>query len=278
VKRKKGVDVEGLLPMTDAQAEQLAWIHSNRFTVPELYHRKFMPAQTYRNACHLLKKYNSPEVGFLHKIQENVFQRANYFLTAGAIRTLDAQNRILVRNTRYPVKINPMEKKHDLSVQAIRIVFEASEELKGIFWVSDFEMRSGITPLVKADFLSGALDKEKWRSHGFNPNPKGRRTPDGYFEADVEGQRLAFVLEFENHPYSDGMVARMAEYLSDEYPQAYRLVVSATYKNALRMIQALKSKVRSSEQPKWFVSDFQKATSKPFKEVWHQIDQPLDKL
>jgi hypothetical protein len=268
--------MEEILPMTADEENRLAWIHSNRFTVAELFHKKFLPAQTYRNACHLLRRYASLETGFLHMQQETVFQRAEYFLTAGAIRSLDAKSKVLVKSTRYPVKINMVEKEHDLSVQAIRIAFEASEQLKDIFWVTDFEMRSGISPTIKAEFLENKLDKERWRSSGENPNPMGRRTPDGYFEADLDGQRLGFVLEYENKRYSDRKITDMAGHLRDRFPYALKLIVCSTPRNAARMIRALKTKVKSDEQEKWLVSDFEKATTLDFKGIWHQLDQPLE--
>ena len=154
--------------------------------------------------------------------QDNVFQRMNYFLTGNAIRTLDVNNKVLVRSTKYPVKINPKEKEHDLLVQTIRISFEASEQLKSIFWVSDFELRSGISPSIKAEFYEGKLDKEKWRTNGFNPNPKGRRTPDAYFEADLDGQRMGFTLEYEHCTYGDKKITDMVDNLKDGYPHAFK--------------------------------------------------------
>ena len=262
--------------MTAEEEERLVWIHSNKFIVPDLFNKKFIPAQTYRHSCRVLSHYASPEIGFLHMQQDNVFQRANYYLTAPAIRTLDTTNKILVRSTRYPVKINSKEKDHDLLVQAIRISFETSEYLKGIFWVSDFELRSGISPSVKAEFLEGKLNKGKWRSNGFNPNPKGRRTPDGYFEADFDGERRGFTLEYEHHPYGDKKITDMVDYLKDGYPHALKLVVCSGFKNALRMIRALKMKVKVEDQEKWFVTDMEKATTQSFKGIWHQLDKPLD--
>lgn len=264
-----------LLAMTTVEEQRLVWIHSNKFIVPELFHKKFIPEQSYRQACRLLSKYASPEIGFLHTQQDTIFQRMNYYLTANAIRTLDATNKILVRSTKYPVKINPKEKDHDLLVQAIRISFEASKDLKSVFWVSDFELRSGISPSIKAEFLEGNLDKEKWRSIGFNPNPKGRRTPDGYFEADLDGERLGFTIEFEHLPYGDKKISDMVDNLKDGYPHAMKLVVSSGFKNALRMIRALKMKVKEVDQDKWFITDLEKASTKSFKGIWHQLNQPL---
>ncbi len=79
-----------------------------------------------------------------------------------------------------------------MRVQEVRIAFEANPDLKNIFWVSDFEMRSGITPNIKARFLAGKLDKERWRGNWSDARNHSRRTPDGYFEADVDGKRMAF--------------------------------------------------------------------------------------
>lgn len=268
--------MKDLLEMTPEEEERLVWIHSNKFTTPDLFHRKFLSQQTYRNACILLRKYTSPDIGFLHVQQETVFQRANYYLTASAIWTLDAKNKLLVRSVKYPIKINFAEKNHDLRVQAIRISFEASPDLKDVFWVSDFELRSGINPATKSEFLEGKLDKKSWRSNGFNPNPKGRRTPDGYFEAEYEAQRMCFILEYEHRPYSEKKISDMADYLKDGYPHAFKLVVSEDRKNADRMFRALKVKVKPEEQEKWFVTDFESVISKSFKGIWRQLDQTLE--
>jgi hypothetical protein len=270
--------MKGLLPMTVEEEKRLAWIHSNKFITPDLFHKKFLPSQTYRNACIILRNYCQSEKGFLHVQQETVFQRADYYLTAGAIRTLDARNRILARSTKHPVNINPMEKTHDLRVQAIRIALEAEPQLKDIFWVSDFELRSGISPSVKAEFLGGNLDKGKWRSNGLNPNRKGRRTPDGYFEAGLDGQRIGFTLEYEHHPYGDKKISDMVDYLNDGFPHAFKLVVSSVPGKAFRMFRVLKVKLKEDELEKWFVSDFETVTTKPFKGIWHQLSEPIKEL
>ena len=120
------------------------------------------------------------------------------------------------------------------------------------------------------------MNKEKWRSIGYNPNPKGRRTPDAYFEADLDGERIGFTLEYEHHPYGDKKICDMVDNLKDGYPHAFKLVVSSGYKYALRMIRALKAKVKAGEQEKWFVTDFEKVTTQSFKGIWHQLDKPLD--
>ncbi len=54
------------------------------------------------------------------------------------------------------------------------------------------------------------------------------------------------------------------------------MVVSAIEKNAIRMIRALQIKIKKSEQETWFVSDFEKATSLPFKEMWFRLDHSLE--
>jgi hypothetical protein len=267
--------VKDYLEMTEVEVAQLVWIHSNKFTIPELFRKKFFPQMTYRNTCYLLNKYARPEKGFLHSEKPTQTSNTYYYLTAGAIRTLDAMDRLLVRSTKYPIKINPYEREHDMKVQEVRIAFEAKADLGGVFWVSDFEMRSGITPAVKARFQAGELDKGRWRSSWSEGRNKSRRTPDGYFEADVDGQRMAFAFEFENKPRSDGKIQDMVSYLNYSFPEATKMVVSAIEKNAIRMIRALQVKIKKSEQEKWFVSDFEKATTLPFKEIWYQLDHPL---
>jgi hypothetical protein len=268
--------VKDYLEMTEEEAGYLAWIHSNKFTVPELFRKKFCPQQTYRNACYFLNKYARSEKGFLHGEKPTQTSHTYYYLTAAAIRTLDAMDRILVRSTKYPVKINPYEREHDMKVQEVRIAFEANPDLKNIFWVSDFEMRSGITPHVKSRFLAGECDKERWRGNWSDGRNHSRRTPDGYFEADVDGQRMAFAFEFENKPRSDGKIQDMVNYLNFSFPETSRMVVSAIEKNAIRMIRALQIKIKKSEQEKWFVSDFEKATSLAFKEMWFRLDHSLE--
>ena len=267
--------MKALKEMTDIEMEHLVWIHSNKFTTPELFYKKFLPNQTSRNAYKILKKYTSPERDLLHVLKTPIGNSNLFFLTAGALRTLDENNKILVRSNKYPVKINTHEKEHDVMVQTIRITFESLEELKDIFWVSDFEMRSGITPSIKAEYLEGKLNKERWRSNGANPNPRGRRTPDGYFEADIEGRRVAFALELENHHYNDVILQRMTENLKGGFPRALKLIVSATHGNEVRMIRSLQTRIKPDEQPQWFVSDFERVTTKPFKKCWHQLNQPL---
>ena len=86
---------------------------------------------------------------------------------------------------------------------------------------------------------------------------------------------MAFAFEFENKPRSDGKYQDMVNYLNYSFPEATKMVVSAIEKNAIRMIRALQIKVRKSEQGKWFVSDFGKATTLPFKEIWFRLDHSL---
>jgi hypothetical protein len=267
--------MSNLLEINDNEAEHLVWIHSNKFIIPDVFHKKFFK-KSYRYACRVLRKYYLKR-GFLHitKAEGTTFQDSMYFLTTAAIQSLDSKDKILVRGTKYPVKINPYERQHDLRVQEIRVAIESSEDLSDIFWVTDFEMRSGITPVIKAKFREGKLDKKIWRSNGSNPNSTGRRTPDGYFEADLEGQREGFTIEFENHPYNDQKLNRMTTYLKYYYPNATKLVVSASRENSVRMIKALQTKIKGEEQHQWFVSDFEKVKTLPFKKIWHQLNHPI---
>jgi len=263
------------LKMTDEEARCLAWIHSNKFTVPELFWKKFYADKSFQYACRVLKNYSSPERGLLHVQKPHRFLNSYYFLTAGAIRVLDGMNRILVRSTRYPVKINPYEREHDEMVQQVRIAFEANGDLKDVFWVSDFEMRCGITPSAKAQFLEGSLDKANWRSHWSQWRDKSRRTPDGYFEAELTGKKYGFVLEIENVPNPEWKIQIMVGYLENSFPDDFKLVVSASRPNAIRMYKALQLKVRREEQSKWFISYLERATTLPFKKVFHSLTRPI---
>ncbi len=268
--------MKDLLEMTSQESEHLIWIHSNKFTTPELFYKKFLSDRSSRTAYNTLNRYASFEKGFLHVMKTPVANSNFFFLTAGALRCLDENKRVLVRSVRYPVKINPREREHDFKVQAIRIALEASNELKDVFWVSDFEMRSGITPVIKAEYLEGKLDVERWRSNGSNPNPVGRRTPDGYFEADVENRRIGFVLEFENQHYNEQIMNRMTGNLKDRFPDALKLIVTVNANSAVRMIRVLQNKIKSAEQHQWFISDFDKVTTMSFRRCWHQLDRSLE--
>jgi hypothetical protein len=106
------------------------------------------------------------------KAEGTVFQDSFYFLTAKAIQSLYASGKLLVRSVKYPVHMNPYERKHDLLAQTVRIAFENSQDLKDIFWVSDFEMRSAITPEIKTAFLirnngvlNGQISNSKVEEH-----------------------------------------------------------------------------------------------------------------
>jgi hypothetical protein len=87
---------------------------------------------------------------------------------------------------------------------------------------------------------------------------------------------MSFAFEFENKPRSDGKIQDMVSYLNYSFPETSKMIVSAIEKNAVRMIRALKIKIKKNEQQKWFVSDFEKATKLPFKEIWFQLDHPLE--
>ena len=103
-----------------------------------------------------------------------------------------------------------------------------------------------------------------------------RRTPDGYFEADFDGDRRPFVLEFERTAYNWNMVKRMVYNLDDAFPHAHRLIVSETVPHARRMIRNLQAWVREKDLSSWFVTDFQNLTNQPFEKCWYQISHPLE--
>jgi hypothetical protein len=265
------------LEINELETKHLTWIHSNKFTTPELFHKRFILPKTYRQACSILRdQYLKKGLLGMTKAESTTFQDSMYFLTTQAIQILDEAEKILVKRTNYPVRVNPYERQHDLEVQAIRIAFERNKQLGRIFWLSDFEMRAGITQAVKKTFLKGELDKEQWRSHWTNTQIKGRRTPDGYFETDLDGKRYGFTLEYEHVQNPDAKIGRMIEYLGDSFPTALRLVVSANKKNAARMKGILRSKINERDWPHWFVSDYEMAISLPFKKIWSQLNNQID--
>jgi hypothetical protein len=259
--------------MTEKEIEHLGWIHSNKFTIPRLFQKKFFPQNTYRAACYVLNKY--AKKGLLLFEKPNMFAHNFYFLTIEAIRTLDEMDEIPIMGRKHPIRINPYEREHDLMVQELRIVIEASPELEDIFWVSDFEMRSGITPETKAEFQQGKLERD-WRKWAWRRSKSlVRRTPDGYFEADLEGEREGYVLEFERSPYNQKMVQNMVWYLSDSFPYARRMIVSETEKHAVRMFRNLEFRVKEDKRPQWYISCFGKVTTMDFTKSWRRLSHPL---
>ena len=261
------------LDMTEKEIEHLGWIHSNKFTIPRLFQKKFFPQNTYRAACYVLNKY--AKKGFLLFEKPNMFAHNFYYLTVEGIRTLDAMGAAPIRTTKHTIRINPYERQHDLMVQELRIVLEAALELEDIFWVSDFEMRAGITPRTKAEFLAGEL-QEGWRRRSWErAKSQVRRTPDAYFEADFEGERTPFVLEYEHTAYNHKMVRNMVWYLSDSFPYAKRLIVSETEKHAIRMFRNMEFWIKEDKRPQWYISDFVKVTNTTFTQSWRQLSHPL---
>ena len=262
------------MELSERDINHLVWIHSNKFTTPELFHKKFIQPNSYRYACKLLReKYLSKNLLGVAKAESSTFQSSMYFLTSKSIKALDDMDKILVKRSKFQARINPYEREHDLKVQEIRIAFEKNEQLGRTFWLSDFEMRAGITIPVKKAFLNGELDKERWRTTWVEKVSSGRRTPDGYFETDLEGKRYGFTLEFEHVQNPEGKITRMLEYLAESFPTALRLIVSDTPQNAERMKGILRSKIPEREWPRWFVSDYEKAISMLFKKIWHRLDR-----
>jgi len=84
-------------------------------------------------------------------------------------------------------------------------------------------------------------------------------------------------LEYEHVPNPDAKIGRMIEYLKDSFPNALRLVVSANKKNATRMMEILRSKISEHDWSQWFVSDFERAVSLPFKKIWNQLSGHIGK-
>ena len=78
-----------------------------------------------------------------------------------------------------------------------------------------------------------------WELAGTRLSRLNRRTPDGYFEASLEGQPHTFVLEYEHSPYNREQMGGMVLNLVRDFPQAFRLMVSRDKEHAVRLAEGL---------------------------------------
>ena len=232
-----------------------------------LFWEKFYQGKTERAARKALESYVRRGVLAALGADRSLgrFSEMVYTLTLPALKVLEAHGVALLRTARTP-RVNFKELDHDLRVARLRMAFERSPELEGMFWVSDFELRCGISPNVKAEFLRGRLDVEKWRC---SPVPGNRRTPDGYFEASSKGVRCSFILEYEHARYPGARLRDVVLYLDRGFPDALRLVVCQNVPQGQRMLRELKRRVQRPEL--WLVSTYEKVLSAPFTEAWANV-------
>ncbi len=275
------------IELTAKDEIKLAYIQSNKFITLKSYHRKFLKAKTEVAAWYQLEKFCKLDPPFLERLRGNHFEERYYIPKPAALKYLDQKNLILVRSPRFQSQLRGQSYEHDCRVTSLRIALEENQDLKNIFWVSDFELRSGITPEIKAKFMEGRLNKISWRynrnkeiglikqteSREGGPKNQYPRTPDGYFEADLEGRREAFVLEYIHQHYSRGVMDKMVYQLSFDptFSKSHKLIVCRTGEDAEAVIPKLRERVKEKE--KWFVGDYDRAVREPFKKIWFHLGE-----
>jgi len=272
------------LELTENEESKLAYIQSNKFITLRSFHRKFLKNKTEAAAWYQLEKFCKFDPPLLERLRGSHFEERFYRLTAAALKYLDFENRILVRNPRFPNGMRAQSYEHDCRVIALRVSFEENPDLMNVFWVSDFEMRTGVTPEIKAGFIAGKLNKTTWRYNrdkdlfhwkegDLKGGPKNQypRTPDGYMEADLDGRREIFVFEYIHQSYSRQTLDRMVYQLESDpvFSKGYKLIVSKNTEDAESLIPRLKERVKEKE--KWFVGDYERALTAPFKKVWFNL-------
>lgn len=240
--------------------DSLAYIHSNKFITARLYHRKFHSHQSYKTATlHLNALENQ---GWLLKTRKFQNDDAYFCLTRPAMNQLSGLARILTSPEVRSPHINPFEREHDKRVVSMRVQIEQEGGLKGLTWLSDYEMRCGLKMIWKKALVEG----RGWDLAGAKLHRVYHRTPDGYFEADIEGRGYAFVLEYEHSAYNRDKMAAMILNLTRDFPTAFRLVVSRDKAHALRMLEGLETFLKGDPRNRnlWGFSFFEKVDRLPF--------------
>jgi hypothetical protein len=204
--------------------------------------------------------------GLLTKHKKYLSEEPVYCLSKSALSGFSDKGTFLVSKPN-PIKITWSNHDHDCRVIQLRLRFE--KELKDVFWCSDFEMRSGITPKVKADFQAGKLDVMKWRYNRGMSKERLRRTPDGYFEATFGVERRAFVLEYVHCEYSERKYDEIIPRLVQRFPSAFKLLVFRSSDSAIKNIKYLRRRVR--DRKGWWAGSFDKVSSLPFLEAFEDL-------
>jgi len=247
----------------------LAYIHSNKFITTRLFHRKFHPAQCYTTACVHLRGLVSR--GWLLKTQNLPNDDTFYYLSRPALKSLSDLARILTSKEIRSPHINPFEREHDKRVIQMRIHWEEEKALEGLVWLSDYEMRCGL----KMSWKKAMEEGRGWDLAGTKLQRLNRRTPDGYFQAVLEGQRCAFVLEYEHSPYNRDQMTALVLNLDRDFPEACRLIVSQNKAQAIRLVQGLSTFLKHDPRNRtlWAFTFFEKAANLPFRRVpWVNLE------
>jgi len=247
----------------------LAYIHSNKFITTKLFHKKFHPTQSYKTAY--LRLRGLEEKGLVLKTQKLPNEDTYYYLSRPALRQLSSLARILISSEVRSPRINTFEREHDRRLLEMRIHFEADPSLAGLTWLSDYEMRCGL----KMEWKKALEEGRGWELAGTRLSRLNRRTPDGYFEASLEGQPYTFVLEYEHSPYNREQMGGMVLNLVRDFPQAFRLIVSRDKEHAIRLAEGLGLYLKNDYRQKdlWGFSFFGKVISLPLTRIpWVNLE------
>ena len=257
------------LDLDPCDLEVLAYIHSNKFITTKLFHRKFHPHHSHVTAWTHLKKL--VEAGLLLKSQNLPNEDTFYCLTRPSLHHLSKLARILTSPEVRSPHINLFEREHDKRVLAMRVQIEAEGGLSGLTWLSDYEMRCGLSFSWKKALEAG----RGWDLAGAKLHRVHHRTPDGFFEGTLEGRTQAFVLEYEHTPYNRDKMVNMVLNLNRDFPDAFRLVVSRDKAHALRMLEGLATFLKGDPRnlDLWGFSFFEKVDRHPFIRVpWVNLE------
>ena len=256
------------LELEPKEVEILAYIHSNKFITPKLYHRKFHSHQTYVTACSHLRAMEAR--GLVLRVRKFQNDDTYYYLTRPSIRHLSGLARILTSPEIRSPHINPFEREHDKRVLAMRVQIEQTGGFQGLTWLSDYEMRCGLRMGWKK-----ALEVGKgWDLAGTKLHRVHRRTPDGYFQGTLQDQAYGFVLEYEHSAYNREKISKMILNLTYDFPNAFRLIVSRDIPHTVRMMHAMDTYLKGhQDRGLWGFSFFEKVNEVPFIRVpWANLD------
>jgi hypothetical protein len=258
-----------ILSLDPRDVDTLTYIHSNKFITTNLFHRKFHPNHSLWTACLHLNRM--VERGLVLRSRKLPNEDSFYCLTRPALKHLAGLARILTSHEIRSPHINLFEREHDKRVLAMRIQIEEAGGLEGLTWLSDYEMRCGLKMAWKKALCQG----RGWDLAGAKLHRVHDRTPDGYFEATLEGKAYGFVLEYEHTSYNRDKMTAMVLNLDRDFPTAYRLVVSRDKAHAVRMLEGLETFLKGDPRRRglWGFSFFEKVTRIPFRQVpWVNLD------
>lgn len=250
--------------------QYLSYINSNKFITPNLFKLKFIPQAGVMGAVMRLRRMT--QIGLLVPFKNAYHSEPVYHLTGNALKVLKGRGEGLIKYPT-PPRISLSSLEHDTRVTRLRVAFEETAGLKDVFWVSDHEMKSGITPKMKAEFEAGRLDLPGWLKESKGKKAFFRRCPDAYFEATVGADRLAFILEYVHKEYFGIRFDEVIVRLASEYPNARKMIVFRTEEAARRFIPVLQKKITKKEP--WYVGDYERAVKLPFTKIWHHLTEPI---